>query len=77
MMKERYLMDKIQYCNNHSEPTPLFPCKIFDGITVGYYCVSCDDFVPTHSPEIDVIKKLFSISRKNELRVRRKVACVQ
>ncbi len=70
-------MNKTHYCSNHSEPLPLFPCKIFDGITVGYYCVSCDDFVPTHNPEIGVIKRLFTICRKSELNDRRKITCVQ
>ncbi len=70
-------MEKIHYCNNHSEPLPLFPCKIFDGITVGYYCVSCDEFVPAHSPEIGVIKRLFTICRKSEVNDRRKITCVQ
>jgi hypothetical protein len=70
-------METIHYCNNHSEPLPSFPCKIFDGITVGYYCVSCDEFVPSRNPEIGVIKRLFTICRKNEHSERRKVECVQ
>jgi hypothetical protein len=70
-------MKKTHYCNNHSEPLPLFPCKIFDDITIGYYCVSCDDFVPSHNPEIGIIKKLFIINRKTETSVRRSITCVQ
>jgi hypothetical protein len=71
-------MGSMHYCDKHLELTPLFPCKIFDGIIVGYYCVSCDDFVPTHNPEIGVIKNLFSKRRnKKELHVRRKLVCVQ
>ena len=78
MISRRYVMEKIQYCNEHSEPIPLFPCKIFDGIIVGYYCVSCDNFVPTHNPEISVIKKLVEMCRnKNVLDARRKLSCVQ
>jgi hypothetical protein len=77
MISRREIMSKTYYCNKHSELTPLFPCKIFDGITVGYYCVSCDDFVPTYNPEIGVIKRLFGMCRKTQSSVRRKIACVQ
>jgi len=71
-------MDEIHYCNKHSELTPLFPCEIFDGIVVGYYCISCDNFVLTHNPEIGIIKNLFSKQRnKEELHARRKLVCVQ
>lgn len=70
-------MEKTSFCHKHSEPLPLFPCKIFDGIIVGYYCVSCDDFVPTYNPEIGVIKRLFGMCRKAEHHARRKIECVQ
>jgi len=37
----------------------MLACKVFDGVTVGYYCVYCYDFVPVQNPEIELIKKLF------------------
>ena len=49
---------KVLYCYKHSKPRPMLPCKVFDGVTVGYYCVSCYDFVPIQNPEIDLIKRL-------------------
>ena len=78
MIEERYVMEKIHYCNEHLEPIPLFPCTIFDDIIIGYYCVFCDDFVPIHRPEIEVIKKLVEMSRnKNVIDARSKLSCVQ
>lgn len=49
---------KVRYCKRHSEPLLMFPCKVFDGVTVGYYCVACYNFVPQNNPELDLIKKL-------------------
>ncbi len=49
---------KITYCKKHPKPAPMLPCRIFDGVIVGYYCVSCYSFVNKHNPEIDLIKKL-------------------
>lgn len=70
-------MEKTHYCNNHAEPMPRFPCNIFGGITVGYYCVSCDEFVSAHNPEIGVIKKLFDICRRQEFHMKRRLECVR
>ena len=36
----------------------MFSCKVFDGVTIGYFCVFCFNFVPRSAPEIDLIKKL-------------------
>lgn len=35
----------------------MLSCKVLDGVTVGYYCASCYDFVPIQNPEIDLVKK--------------------
>ncbi len=48
---------KIAYCKKHPKPAPMLPCRIFDDVLVGYYCVSCYSFVHIHNPEIDLIKK--------------------
>jgi hypothetical protein len=56
---------------------PMFPCKIFGNVTVGYYCVACHDFIPeTIVPEVDVIKKLMETCR-NGIVERREIECVQ
>ncbi len=48
----------VMYCKKHPKPVPMLPCMVFDGITVGYYCVSCYSFLPIDNPEIEVIKRL-------------------
>ncbi len=50
----------VMYCNKHSKPVPMLLCRVFDGITIGYYCVSCYGFVPINNPEISLIKKLMA-----------------
>lgn len=35
----------------------MLPCKVFDGVTVGYYCVFCYGFLPVDNAEVDLIKK--------------------
>ncbi len=59
---------RVRYCNKHSNPVLMLSCNVFDGITVGYYCVSCFDFVPIRNPAIDLLKKLVM---KNEEPLRR------
>lgn len=49
--------NSIRYCKKHTKPVPMLPCKVFDGVTVGYYCVFCYGFLPVDNAEVDLIKK--------------------
>lgn len=43
-------------CRKHAKPAAMFPCRVFDDIRVGYFCVYCFNFVPVDNPEIEVLR---------------------
>lgn len=62
------MMENSRCCNKHDEPIPLFPCKIFGNVPVGYYCVVCHGFIPKAIvPEVDLLNKLMEICRNGIL----------
>jgi hypothetical protein len=72
------MIDHSDYCHTHSESVPLFPCKIFGDIVVGYYCVLCQDFIPRAIvPEVDVIRKLVKLRSKRMISRAGEAMCVQ
>ncbi|MEM2760788.1 MAG: hypothetical protein QXU32_03025 [Nitrososphaerales archaeon] len=70
-------MRNTQRCKKHTEPMPLFPCKIFGNVTVGYYCVACHDFIAIPIvPEVDVLNKLIETCRNGTFE-RSELQCAQ